>query len=81
MTTDTNTTDLVWLGYSTPIEKQEIYVPAVVWDGCYYACGSGPTVSVEEAYSLGAIPGTANLETGKAEWPQSFWEKPSYDEE
>ena len=61
------------LGFSTPGEKAEIYVPAMVWfgDDCG---GGGPTVSIEEAYALGAIPGTADKATGAAKWPESFWE-------
>ena len=61
-------------GYNTPVEKQEIYIPMAVWCGIDGGGGGGPTVSVEEAYDLGAIPGTANRETGKAQWPQHFWD-------
>ena len=61
-------------GFSTPVEKQQIYVPAAVWSGDKNAGGGGPTVSAEEALELGAIPGTLDLEKGRAEWPQSFWD-------
>lgn len=61
-------------GFSTPVEKQVIYVPAAVWTGDKNAGGGGPTVSAEEALELGAIPGTLDFATGNAQWPQSFWD-------
>lgn len=61
-------------GWNTPVEKQVIYIPAAVWSGDKDAGGGGPTVSAEEALELGAIPGTLDLATGTAQWPQSFWD-------
>ena len=60
-------------GYDTPVERQQVYVPAPVWQGHPDAGGGGPTVSVEEALELGAIPGTIDLSAGTAEWPQRFF--------
>ncbi len=60
-------------GYDTPVDKQQVYVPAAVWQGHPDAGGGGPTVSVEEALELGAIPGTIDLSAGTAEWPQRFF--------
>ena len=60
-------------GYDTPVDRQQVYVPAPVWQGHPDAGGGGPTVSVEEALELGAIPGTIDLSAGTAEWPQRFF--------
>jgi len=60
-------------GYDTPAEKQQVYVPAAVWQGHPAAGGGGPTVSAEEALELGAIPGTIDLIDGTAKWPQRFF--------
>lgn len=60
-------------GYDTPAASQQVYVPAAVWQGHPAAGGGGPTVSVEEALELGAIPGTIDLVRGEAEWPQRFF--------
>jgi len=60
-------------GYDTPAEKQQVYIPAAVWQGHPAAGGGGPTVSVEEALELGAIPGTIDLAAGTAQWPQRFF--------
>ena len=60
-------------GWNTPAERQEVYIPLAVWSGDKNAGGGGPTVSAEEALSLGAIPGSINLAEGTANWPEAFW--------
>jgi hypothetical protein len=63
-------------GWDTPPEERQVYVPAAVWEyGPEGEKGAGaPTVSVEEALALGAIPGTIDLEKKAACWPSYFWE-------
>jgi hypothetical protein len=61
-------------GWYTPHDKQQVYVPAAVWYGDKLRGGGGPTVSVEEALELGAIPGTIDFATGKAQWPRHHWD-------
>ena len=59
-------------GWDTPPERQEVYVPAAVWNGNKDGGGGGPMVSVEEARQLGAL--SINIEEGTATWPQHFWD-------
>lgn len=63
------------LGWDTPMEQQEVYVPVAVWRGHGEEGGGGPTVSAQEAIGLGAIPETIDLERRIAQWPQHFFAK------